>query len=478
MSAPLYNKLKEYSEKKVYPFHMPGHKMGKGIAMENVFSLDITEIYGFDNLHQAGGVIKEAEDLCAKAFGADESFFLINGSSCGIIGAIMAFCGDEKVIVGRNCHKSVFDGIMLSGAEPLYLMPKVIEGYNILGSITPESVLTMCKEHSDAKAVIIVSPTYEGVVSDIKEISNIVHKQGMLLIVDEAHGAHFNFNEFFPKSAVELGADIVIQSVHKTLPCPTQTALLHVCGKNLDITRLKKCLSITQSSSPSYILMSAIDKCREYITSGAGKEDFIEYSKNLAWLRQELSSVTEFKLLYEGDKNIFDYDKSKIVLFSQRMNCVEVGNILRREYNIELEMACADYLIAMTSVCDKKEDFEYLAKALYEVSVKEEKDKGTYSDENEAKSFRIIADTAYPLPQVCVLPKVAFNSESVVCPLKESVGKISAEFVIPYPPGIPVIAHGERISEEIISILEYLKKYNINMVGIEDITLEKIRVLK
>ena len=476
MSAPLYDKLKEYSEKRVYPFHMPGHKMGKGIAMENVFSLDITEIHDFDNLHQAGGIIKVAEDLCAKVFGAKESFFLINGSSCGIIGTIMAFCSNEKVIVGRNCHKSVFDGIMISGAEPVYLMPKVIEGYNILGAIAPESVLTMCKKHSDAKAVIIVSPTYEGVVSDIKEIATIVHKQGMLLIVDEAHGAHFNFSEFFPKSAVELGADIVIQSVHKTLPCPTQTALLHVCGGNLDIARLKKCLSITQSSSPSYILMSAIDKCREYITSSAGKEDFIEYSKNLAWLRQELSSATGFKLLCEGDKNVFDYDKGKIVLFSQGMNCVEVGNILRREYNIELEMECADYLIAMTSVCDKKEDFEYLAKALHEVSAKE--DKGTYGDVKEAKNFRIITDTMYPLPQVCVLPKVAFNSESVVCPLKESAGKISAEFVIPYPPGIPVIAHGEKISEEIISILEYFKKYNINMVGIEDITLEKIRVLK
>ena len=473
MSAPLYDKLKEYSEKGVYPFHMPGHKMGRGMTMENVFSLDITEISEFDNLHQARGIIKEAEDLCAKAFGSDESFFLINGSSCGIIATIIAFCSDKKIIVGRNCHKSVFDGILLSGAEPVYLIPEIIEEYNMFGSVTPEKVLSMCEKNPDAKAVIIVSPTYEGIVSDIKEIAKIVHKYGMVLIVDEAHGAHFNFSDVFPESAVRLGADVVIQSVHKTLPCPTQTALLHICGKNLDILKLKKCLSITQSSSPSYILMSAIDKCREYITSSVGKEDFIIYGKNLDWLRYELEKNTEFNLLCAESENtdVFAYDKSKIVLFSRRINCIEVGNILRKEYNIELEMVCANYMIAMTSVCDKKENFEYLVKALLEVCKKGKisKEKAENVDCNR---------NIFPLPQVCVLPKTAFNGATELCGLKTSVGKISADFVIPYPPGIPIVVPGEKISIEIIDVLEQFKKYNVNVIGNEDITLEKIRVLK
>jgi len=370
MSAPLFDKLNTYKDSGVYPFHMPGHKMGRGIDMKDAFAMDITEIDGFDNLHHTEGVIKEAQKMCAKTFGAEESFFLVNGSSCGIIASIMSICSDgDKLITGRNCHKSVMDALVLSGAQPRYVMPEVVEGFNVFGVVSARSIENVCNENPEAKAVIIVSPTFEGVVSDIASIAEVVHKKNMVLIVDEAHGPHMHFNSFFPKAAIECGADIVIESLHKTLPCPTQASVLHTAGTMVNMERLKKYLAIMQSSSPSYIFMAAMDKCRDYLDN-EGKADFESYVKRIKVFREGVKGLKNLRLMNShivGKNGIFDYDMGKLVIFSDSINCIEIGDILRKKYKIELEMSCPTHFLAMTSVCDTDEGFERLRNAIIEI---------------------------------------------------------------------------------------------------------------
>lgn len=468
MDAPLFNKLNEYRKKEIYPFHMPGHKMGAGIEIEDVFSLDITEIDGFDNLHSAEGVIKEAQSLCAKTFGAKESFFLINGSSCGVTGSILALCSEKTVIAARNCHKSTFDGFILSGAKPVYIMPEIVDGYNVFGAVSLLEVEKACRENPEAAAVIIVSPTYEGVVSDIKAISKVVHMFNMVLIVDEAHGAHFNFNSYFPQSAVGLGADIVIQSLHKTLPSPTQTALLHVCSHRINTEKLKKCLAMVQSSSPSYLFMGIMDKCRAYLDN-EGKKDFEEYSVKVKELRKSLGSLKNLKLMGEeiiGKNNVYDYDKGKIVLFSKGIDCMKIGEVLREKSKIELEMSCPTHFIAMTSVCDTKEGFERFVQAVIEI-------------DNEISGYKKEEVLfIYPKPQTAFSPREAFNRETEQIKTITAKERVCGEFVIPYPPGIPLVSPGEIISEEVLNIIEVLKRYNVNIIGAENSSLENIKVLK
>ena len=294
MNAPLFDKLNTYKDSGVYPFHMPGHKMGRGIPLQDAFAMDITEIHGFDNLHQADGIIAEAQKMCAKTFGARESFFLVNGSSCGIIAAIMSTCSDqEPLIVARNSHKSVMDGFVMSGAQPNYVMPQAVEGFDIFGAVSADSIEKACSQHPNAKAVMIVSPTYEGIVSDVERIAAVVHEKNMILIVDAAHGSHMHFHSFFPKTAIECGADIVIESLHKTLPCPTQASVLHVSGQRVDTERLKKCLAMVQTSSPSYVLMASIDWCRAYLDSD-GRADFEIYVRHIKEFRQHFKGFREF----------------------------------------------------------------------------------------------------------------------------------------------------------------------------------------
>lgn len=470
MSAPLFEKLNTYKTRDIYPFHMPGHKMGRGMDMEDVFAMDITEIQGFDNLHHAHGVIDVAQRLCAKTFGAEESFFLVNGSSCGVIASIMSICSDgEKLIVERNSHKSVMDALVFSGAQPCYVMPENVDGFHFFGAVSVHSIEQACLEHPQAKGIIIVSPTYEGIVSDIKRIADVVHEKNMILIVDSAHGSHMHFNGFFPKTAIECGADLVIESLHKTLPCPTQASVLHVSGSRVNRERLKQCLAMVQSSSPSYILMAAIDQCRDYLDN-KGKDDFETYVSRLKIFREELKGLRYLKLMDDsivGKNNVFDYDLGKLVLFSDGMNGDEIGDILREKYKIELEMTCPTHCIAMTSVSDTPEGFNRLKNALINIDYH----LGTIS---KKKQLQFV----YPKPEVVVSPRVAFFTKSFDVDLMDSVGEISAEFVIPYPPGIPLISPGEKITRKIVDILNKYMSCNVNIIGMKNSSLEKIGVLR
>ncbi len=470
MSADLYEKLMAHSKSNVYPFHMPGHKMGRGMEHEMPWGIDITEIEGFDNLHHAEGIIDEAQKKVAATFGADESFFVVNGSSSALMAAVMTCCKDgEKIIVGRNCHKSVFSGLVFSGAKPVYVMPKNIDGFGIAGGIEAEDILKTAQENPDAKAVVIVSPTFEGAVSDIEKIADICHKRNMFLIVDEAHGSHFKFNSYFPKTALECGADFVIQSAHKTLPAPTQTSFMHIKGGRVDVSRLKTILAMVQSSSPSYMFMAALDLCRDYLDGEKSKEDFENYVHMLKETRKELSGLKNFKLLGEslvGKYGIKELDLGKIVLSSDSFNCIEVSKILNEKYKIVLEMSCPAHLAALTSVCDEKEGFDRLVKAMKEIDGMNLK---KYS--HNKSSFDI------PVPNVKTSPRKAFYGESKECAFENAEGKISAEFIIPYPPGIPVCAPGEEITYEALEILRKYKSFGGEIIGMKDNLLEKIQIL-
>ena len=274
----LWQALKNHSQQQYYPFHMPGHKAGRLGAFTEILSQDITEITGFDNLHKPEGILLQSQKRCAKLFGAEESFFLVNGSTSGILSAILSVCNTEdEIVVARNCHKSVYSALVLSGAKPIYILPQSIENADFLGSITLEQIQKAVTKNT--KAVILTSPTYEGITSNISEISDFLHNKNILLIVDEAHGSHMKFHHFFPKTALEQNADIVIQSLHKTLPCPTQTAVLHIQGNRVNRNRLKQCLSMVQTSSPSYLFLSAIDYCCHWLEKEA-KNDFECYVKD------------------------------------------------------------------------------------------------------------------------------------------------------------------------------------------------------
>ena len=447
-----------------YPFHMPGHKGGKLGAFPEIMMQDITEIKGFDNLHQPQGILLEAQKRCAALFGAEESFFLVNGSTSGILSAVMAVCkeGDE-IAVARNCHKSVYSALVFSGANPDYIMPERIEDATFLGEISLEQIQkTVTKQ---TKAVILTSPTYEGITSDIAAISNFVHQKGMVLIVDEAHGAHMNFHDFFPKTALQQQADIVIQSLHKTLPCPTQTAVLHVQGNRVDRQKLKQSFAMFQTSSPSYLFLAAMDFCCHWLEK-QGKIAFEQYVQNLKWFYAQAKQWKHISLFDYPNKQ----EKGKLILqlFQRQMTGIQLNDILIEKYHIELEMGFLYHAIAMTSPADTKEGFDALYKAITQI------DTQLCDIPKVTKPFSIQND----LPIIQYSPRKAFFAAKKEIPFQQSQGNICGEFMIPYPPGIPIVAPGEVLTKEKIQQINHLKKANISFVGCHDSTLNNIKVLQ
>ena len=396
----LINRLAAYARSDMYPFHMPGHKRRTGPeesfmnsctdSFTNPFAVDITEIEGFDNLHHPEGILKDSMKWAADVYGADQTYYLINGSTGGILAAV---CGSVprggRILVSRNCHKSVYHGICLNQLKTSYVYPQEIEGLGIQGGITAEDVDRMLNRYMDTQAVLIVCPTYDGIVSDIEAIARIVHRAGLPLIVDEAHGAHFRYDAMFPVSALDLGADVVIQSVHKTLPSLTQTALLHIkCnrpdgGCYADRERIDRYIHMVQSSSPSYVLMASIENSIYQME----QTDTAPYGKQLHRLRRRLGQMRHLRLADTGligQAGIRDLDISKIVV-STRGTCLypaedgltgftgaQLDDILRREYHLEMEMCGADYVTAITTPMDRDEGLRRLGDALMEVDARME----------------------------------------------------------------------------------------------------------
>lgn len=360
----LEDKLSQYEKSDFYPFHMPGHKRRlKPWRVENPYSVDITEIDEFDNLNDPRDLILQEEQKAAAFYKTKETLFSVNGSSACLLAAISAAVSrNGKILIGRNCHKAVYHGIYLRGLETKYLMPKV-DSYNIALGISPEEVYEKLEQDDAIEAVLITSPTYEGAVSPVKEIADIVHSFGKVLIVDEAHGAHFSLHPYFPQSAVHMGADLVIQSLHKTLPALTQTALMHRCSSRISSETLRRFMQIYQSSSPSYILMGSITACLHSLQEE--KADFFKnYAAQLQELRKNLGILKNIHLWTAAGA-----DPTKLVLLPSHMSGQELSGRLREQYHLEMEMAQENLVLAMTTVGDDAEGFKRLQKALWELDL-------------------------------------------------------------------------------------------------------------
>ncbi len=369
----------------------------------------------------------------------------------------------DEIIVARNCHKSVYSALVLSGAKPIYILPENIENADFLGSITLEQIQKAVTKNT--KAAIITSPTYEGITSNIAEISDFLHKKNILLIVDEAHGSHMKFHNYFPKTALQQNADIVIQSLHKTLPCPTQTAVLHIQGNRVNRNKLKQCLSMVQTSSPSYLFLSAIDFCCHWLEKEA-KNAFEYYVQNLKWFYEQSKYWKHIVLLNEAG---YCRDKSKLILQlpQRQMTGIQLNDILIKKYHLILEMGYLSYAIAMTSPADTKQGFDMLSKAITQIDAE-------ICGNSKVMSFPKIQNI---LPILKYCPRQAFFAEKKQIPFSKSQGQICGEFIIPYPPGIPLLAPGEVITKQIMKQIAVLQKANISLVGCHNNTLNTIEVI-
>jgi lysine decarboxylase len=464
MSTPLYDALMEYVKKETVPFHMPGHKQGRVLPkeyIENLAKIDLTEVPGLDNLHNPDGAILEAEKLAAKAFGSKQAFFLVNGSTAGIYAAMYAVLNPtDKVLVMRNSHKSVYNGVVLTQSIPVYLLPEIDYENGIAMGIDVEKLEEVLQKERDVKAVVVTHPNYYGFCSDIEKIVDIVHKYGKILIVDEAHGAHFPFSNNLPKTSIKAGADIVVQSLHKTLTSFTQTSILHLNSDRVDVDRLKYSLSLFQSTSPSYILMSSIDMAREYMEK-EGKKRLEEIIQLSLYARREIGKIEEMKCLGEdvvGRYGIVDFDVTKLTISVKNLGIEgpEAEDFLRRECNIQVEMSDVYNILAMVTVGDDEKRVKMLLEGLKKLSKNRKRVK--FGD-------RILFPS---LPEMVLTPSEAVRKKKVRVPFEKAEGAISADFVTPYPPGVPLICPGERIEKDMVKYIEVLYNKGIKVLGIQD----------
>lgn len=519
----ILSKLDKYKDENIVPMHMPGAKRNKELIelymgdMGNPYEKDITEINGFDNMHNAETIIKDAFDEAAELYGADESWYLVNGSTAGNMSAI---CGvthkNDVVIMARNCHISVYNAVILNELNPVYIYPEYDEEYGYYKGITLKEIKFIVDKYSsdhdrnDIKAVILTSPTYEGNVSDIKSIAEYLHQYNIPLIVDEAHGAHFNFSESFPQSAVKSGADVVINSVHKTLSSLTQTAIMHINYGIVDVERIRRYWNIYQSTSPSYILMSSIARSLS-IVKNDGDKLFAEYVDKLTILRNGLSELKHIRLINTDDisKLVLGYKDAKWLY-----------DTLFYKYKIQLEMSSIKYVIAMTSIFDSQEYYDRFLAALKEIDeeldnrvlaalkeIDEEIDESiskydredilnskvdkdldnrfnsihngeadnrlNYSSINNQDNGNKVNIADFRDEQTLTIAE-AFNRrdlsgcDEIQMNNEKIYGKISGESVYVYPPGIPILCPGEVITRKIIAILQAAGEAGLEVVGVKE----------
>ncbi len=447
------------------PFHMPGHKRQDFDHLLGASKLDYTEIEGTDNLHDARGILKDAMEHAADVFSVRATRFLVDGSTCGILAGIRAASKrGDAILVARNCHKSVYNAIELLGLVPEYIMPECIGEFGLYGSVEPSKVESLL-EKTGAKLVVITSPTYEGVISDVKTIADVCHKHGAILFVDEAHGAHLGFDGF-EDSARTLGADIVVNSLHKTLPSLTQTALLHVCSKRVDIKRLDESLAMFETSSPSYVLMASIDGCVRYAENGLEN-----WAKNVDDLRAAFADLKYIKLFDKNDR-VFAYDKSKLVFLLSTCNLsgIEFANILREKYGIELEMASLDYAIAMTGAGDTADMYAALKKAVKAID--------SSVSVGHKKQLNIEMSILSELPKKAFNPCEMDSLSVEYANTKNIIGRVSAENIWAYPPGAPVVVKGEIVDENRLAYLNSLLDAGVSVSSSRKNFPENLAVVK
>lgn len=452
------------------PMHMPGHKRNAALSGAGGYlealgaTLDITEINGFDDLHDASGILKDAMARAAALWGSSRSWFCVNGSTGALLAAVRAalYPGDEAVC-SRCCHRSVYNALELRGINVHFLYPEREPFTGTQCIVTPEAVASALDAHPNARAVILTSPSYEGVICDVEGICRVSHQRGAAVIVDEAHGAHLGFGAF-PKGSVSCGADIVVQSLHKTLPCLTQTAIIHKNGVLVDERRIENALAVFETSSPSYLLMAAIDGCVELI-SREGEAIFSRWLGAISAFREKTASLKRLKIM--SGEGAFAFDPSKIVIGTQ--NAAITGALLaqrlREEFSIELEMAAPQYAVAMTGAGDTEETLSRLASALCRIDA------------------TLAPSEALPLPcpdkaqRVC-LPFEAEKADAEPVEAASAAGRVSAEYVWAYPPGVPIIIPGECVPEGFSELASAYEAAGIHLKSSFNALPDKIYVLK
>ncbi len=465
----LDKKLKELAQSDMYPFHMPGHKR---VVLDewSPYLTDITEIDEFDDLHHAADVLLESQKRAAKLYGSKECFYLVNGSTCGILTALFATLETNgRILIGRNCHKSVYNGIGLLKMDSHYVYPnETVIG--IQGQTSVAEIEKWIKEKANTifpiQAVLITSPTYDGVVSDIAAIAEVVHKYNIPLIVDAAHGAHLGFSKDFPENPIRQGADIVIESVHKTLPAFTQTALLHVCSDRVSVEKIKKYLSVFETTSPSYILMAGIERCIAYLEKHS-QEAFVRLKENLDYFYERAQKLEHIKVVQKEDfskEEAYDFDISKILIFSKNGNVTgkQLYDILREKYHLQMEMASGQYVLAMTSIMDTKEAFERLLVALEEM----DKDESLWGQKEEKAPLRPRTD--FYLHTLLAVYQAENPKKHIMVSIEDAKDNISGDYLYLYPPGIPLAIPGELLTEELIDYLQECKKAGLTVRGIDE----------
>jgi lysine decarboxylase len=483
-STPIIAALKKYIAAKPVRFHMPGHKGGRVLntALDNLlgsrmFQADVTNIPGMDDLHQPHGAIMMAQQLAAKVFGAEHTYFLVNGSSCGLQALIMAVCNPgDKILVCRNVHRSILSGIILSGAIPVFYMPEYDTHYDIVLGTTPESIERSLARHGDVKAVLLVNPTYHGITSDIAAIAGIVRSRRIPLLVDEAHGPHLAFHRGLPAGSLSGGADAVVQGTHKMLAALTQASMLHLRSDLIDRRRLEAALKTLQSTSTSYLLLSSLDAARAKVEKAGEKlaRQAIEVAAYARARIAELEELTTFGAEICGRPGVFGLDPTKVTVSLKKLPLTGFAfeRQLRGDYNIQVEMADLTNVLLLITFGNVRRDVDRFVGAARAIigKAKQASPQVIPARAREAPIFS-------RLPDLVMAPREAFFAPVVPVPLAAAVDRTSAEVIACYPPGIPVVCPGEKISGDVVDYLTGMRELGVHFQGCFDPRLKEISVI-
>lgn len=474
-SAPIYEALEKFRRRRVVPFDVPGHKRGRGnpelveLLGEKCVSLDVNSMKPLDNLGHPVSVIRRAEELTADAFGAAHAFLMVNGTTSSVQSMILSVCkAGDKIILPRNIHKSVINALVLCGAVPVYVEAKVNPRIGIALGVEVEEMRRVMDANPDAKAVFINNPTYYGICSNLKKITEMAHERGMKVLVDEAHGTHLYFGENLPVSGMAAGADLAAVSMHKSGGSLTQSSIL-LCGPDMDAGYVRQIINLTQTTSASYLLLSSLDISRRNLAL-RGKESFAKVVRMAEYARNEINEIGGYyaygKDLVDGD-SVYDYDVTKLSVYTQGIGLtgIEVYDILRDEYDIQIEFGDIGNILAYISIGDRIQDIERLVGALEDIGRSYEKDSSTlYCGD-------------FIQPEVVCTPQEAFYADKRQVPIRETAGAICAELVMCYPPGIPILTPGERITDEIIEYILYAKEKGCSLQGTQDPSVQLLNVI-
>lgn len=474
--APIYEALVKLRKKRIVPFDVPGHKRGRGnpelveLLGEKCVGIDVNSMKPLDNLGHPISIIRDAEELAADAFGAAHAFLMIGGTTSSVQTMILSTCkAGDKIILPRNVHKSAINALVLCGAIPIYIEMSVDPKIGIALGLENDRVAQTIKEHPDAKAILINNPTYYGICSDLRGLTEMAHEAGMMVLVDEAHGAHLHFTDKLPISAMDAGADMAAVSMHKSGGSLTQSSLLLI-GEQMNPEYVRQIINLTQSTSASYLLMASLDISRRNLAL-RGKESFEKVIELSEYARREINAIGGYyaysKELIDG-VSVCDFDVTKLSVYTQGIGLtgIEVYDLLRDEYDIQIEFGDIGNILAYISIGDRIQDIERLVGALADI-------KRLYS-----RDGKDLMAGEYIQPELVLSPQEAFYSERKSLTLDESVGQVCGEFVMCYPPGIPILAPGERITQEIVDYIQFAKERGCSLQGTEDPEVNHINVIK